>query len=116
MSSSAQAAPCRHYARGRCLYGAKCRFSHVAAAPPHSPATAEASDSAAAAAVAAHEAFISLEREVNSLRRGGAPRDVLLDAVAQLQAAKQRWRELGANRSRSRFASRPAGVNWLARD
>eukprot|EP00966_Prymnesium_polylepis_P317666 7339202-Prymnesium_polylepis.1 len=72
-AASSSPAPCRHFLRGRCLYGDRCAFSH--ATPPPSQA--------APAAKPAHtdeerseveELQQTLRSHVNGLRRSGAPR------------------------------------------
>ena len=97
--------PCRHFARGRCLYGNKCKFVHEAAnLPAPAPAAATAEDDGERRA--ADAAFAECENRANSLRRAGAPRDQVLAAVAELESLKARRRALPAARQPSRYQRR----------
>ena len=100
--------PCRHFsAKGWCLYGESCRYAHVAAT---SPAGGSAEDAALAAKAAAEEAaeaaFLACKDRVNTLRRSGAARETLLDALEELRTLQERWHSSRPQRPRSRFATR----------
>ena len=109
-SAPAARRPCRHFQRGTCLYGAKCGFLHDAAAAK-AAADAAAPSAEAAAEAAALDAllaeFSQLQVEVNTLRRGGAPRDELLAAVEKLDAMRTKVKAVRGPKPRSRYATRP---------
>ena len=97
--------PCRHFARGRCLYGEKCKFVHTAVAAPAQ--LSEAVDEAEARQrEEADAAFVACNKQVNALRKSGAPREEVLAAVRELDALKARRRALPAARSASRYQRR----------
>ena len=94
---------CRHFAKGRCLYGDSCRYLHVAAPPaPEKPPDEDEEERRKA-----DEAFIACENRANSLRKAGAPREEILEAVRELDMLKARRRAANQGVRRvSRFANR----------
>lgn len=92
---------CRHFLRrGGCLYGADCRFKHDSASLPELGAQCNETNVDAA--------FTACENRVNTLRRAGAPKQDLMEAVRELEAlkAERRHQQNGAVQRRSRYATR----------
>ena len=94
---------CRHFQRGHCAYGKRCRYAHVVAP---APASATVDSSGHADIAAAEEAFRAAKSYANDLRRRSAPREDILAAVAELERLTMRRRELGQRRPASRYATR----------
>ena len=100
---------CRHFLRGRCLYGEGCRLRHDPTARSVLAEAEKASSAASAAFMDADKAFIEAERHVNSLRKAKAPREQLIEAIRVLDALKAARREMYATtgaKTRSRYATR----------
>lgn len=100
--------PCRHFARGNCLYGDRCKYLHIMPEPKSTNDTLPLKD---AERQAADAAFVNCENRANSLRKAGAPREELLAVVRELDELKARRRALPAVRPLSRFRNRPPMQN-----
>ena len=97
---------CRHFLAGRCLYGASCMHRHDPVAQQRAMEVNADATSAANAQAEADAAFFECERRVNTLRRERAPRDVLVEAIRELDALKVARRALLGSKPRSRYARR----------
>ena len=96
VATKAEQKDCRHFLRGRCLYGDACRHRHDPA--KKAVIESESDEAAGAAAVLeADRAFVTAEQRVNTLRRAMAPRQELMNAIRELEALKAARRTLLAN-------------------